>query len=339
MTAIFTVRANSSRLSNWRKCWLLLFIQATFLVGQPGHLWAEESPFEARPPVLLVVPDKDAPYSGFLDGFSRCNESLDKEPSIYRVMTIDQVVAELPVFDSHRVVGVGTTATEFLYGHPDTPRFSSALVPAIPVDRLLAEDADHRSGGIDTVFVLDQPIKRRLALIRSLLPKASTLSVVFGPDSALREEELRREAKGYDFALKVATVESGNELPPAMKALLSNSDALLLLYDPVLTSSSSIRFLLYSAYQSRVPVVGYSEGYVRAGAIAAAYSSPEALGCQVAEHFLQQTLSGPTSPVQTRPAFIDPSYYQYRLNETVAQSLGVTTDRVPPGNPVPEGER
>ncbi|TGN39864.1 ABC transporter substrate-binding protein [Marinobacter confluentis] len=336
MTAIFFVRANRSLPSAWFRRWRYRLIRAVILVLFSLEVPAQVNLPDSVPPVLLVVPDKNAPYSGFLDGFSECfGSSVDGRPP-YDVKTVDQVAAEPTSFESYRVVAVGTGATRLLFDHPDSPSFSASLLPAVVIRELLSGEADPGPRSLETAFVIDQPISRRLFLIRSLLPEASTLSVVFGPESASIEDELTREAKALGFALNTASIKSGDDLLQVVKPLLDNSDAMLLLYDPALTSPRAIRFLLYSAYRRQVPVFGYSEGYVKAGAIAAVHSSPEALGCQVAEHFSRQSVLTSGTPVQERPLFIFPFYYQYSLNETVAQSLGLSLSLVPPGNPAPE---
>lgn len=339
MTAIFSIRANCSLPLAWLSHWRHLAFQFVVLVVFSVELPAQVKLPDSAPPVLLILPDTSAPYSGFLDGFAECNRSSGDGQLLYEVKTIDQVAAEPPGFGSYNVVGVGTRATKFLYDHADSPAFSASLLPAVAIRQLLEGDADLRPASLEATFVIDQPISRRLALVRSLLPKASTLGVVFGPDSGFVEEDLRQEAKALGFALNVAAVASEQDLSKVVKPLLDNSDGLLLIYDPVLTSPGAIRFLLYSAYRRQVPVIGYSEGYVRAGAVAAVHSSPEALGCQVAQYLSRKTVSGVGIPVPERPLFIYPFYYQYRLNETVAQSLGVSTNLVLPDKPVPEEKR
>lgn len=291
---------------------------------------------DPSPAVLLVVSDKSAPYSKFLDGFAQCNRPSEGVQLRYDVKTVDQVAADPPLFESFDVVGVGTRATKFLYDHADSPTFSASLLPSIAVHQLLAGEVTGYSASLEAAFVIDQPLSRRLALVRSLLPKASTLSIVLGPDSAFFEEELRREAKAFGFTLNIAEVASEQDLSPVVMPLFDNSDGMLLFYDPVMTSPRAIRFLLYSAYRRQVPVIGYSEGFVKAGAIAAAYSSPQALGCQVAQHFSRKMLLAAEIPARERPIFIYPFYYQYRINETVAESLGISTGRILPDKPVPE---
>ena len=71
------------------------------------------------------------------------------------------------------------------------------------------------------------------------------------------------------------------------------------------------------AYQRRLPVIGFSKAYVKAGAVAAVYTTPEQIGRQAGEeviHWLQNGSEG----------FRDSQYptdYEIAFNLPVAESL------------------
>ncbi|WP_157755414.1 ABC transporter substrate-binding protein [Marinobacter salinus] len=281
--------------------------------------------------MLLVIPEESAVYSNFVGGFSACIGTKGDQGAFYKVKTISQIQAEPEPFGTQRIVAVGAEAAEFMHNHPHGRQFTSALTPEISIRRLL--ESASQSPGVRSAFLLDQPLNRRLSLIRTLLPEADSLSVVLGPGSAYLKEELVHEAKRLGFAMQVVTVKSGEEVPQVSADLFDNSDGLFLIYDPVLTPSSVIRFLFYSAYQKRVPVFGYSEGYVKAGAVAAIYSTAEELGCQVGEHLTQDSRNQAGDPGQEKAQVYYPEYYSYRVNPSVANSLGIRIDNLPANQP------
>jgi ABC-type uncharacterized transport system substrate-binding protein len=73
-----------------------------------------------------------------------------------------------------------------------------------------------------------------------------------------------------------------------------------------------------ATYRQRVPVVGFSQGLSKAGAVASAYSSPAQIGRQGARMAARWLDSGELPPPQAAAEFsID-------FNRHVARSLGIT---------------
>jgi len=284
-------------------------------------------------PVLLLVPGSGAVYSDFADGFSVCFGTKGAPGSSYRIKTIKQVQKRPELLAGHRVVAVGTKSSELMQVYGNSRPFVSALVPESFARQLL--ESGEKGSGVTSFFFLDQPLNRRLSLIRTLLPAAEKLSAVLGQESAHLKEAIMREASRLGFTVESFVVKSGEELPKLAAGLFDSSDGLFLVYDPILTSPTVIRFLLYSAYQNQVPVFGYSDGYVKAGALAAVYSTSEALGCQLgeylAEHPEHPRFPGGASNRQP-PNIFYADYYRYAVNPSVANSLGIRIDHIPPNH-------
>jgi len=59
--------------------------------------------------------------------------------------------------------------------------------------------------------------------------------------------------------------------------LLIDSDVLLAVPDSEIYNSNSIRNILLSSYRRGIPLVGFSQAYVKAGALCAIFSTPEQL--------------------------------------------------------------
>jgi putative ABC transport system substrate-binding protein len=67
--------------------------------------------------------------------------------------------------------------------------------------------------------------------------------------------------------LREFPVESDKDLPPQLRALLGESEALWLLPDSTVLTNDSIRFILESALERHVPVIGFSPEFTRLGAL------------------------------------------------------------------------
>jgi ABC-type uncharacterized transport system substrate-binding protein len=73
-----------------------------------------------------------------------------------------------------------------------------------------------------------------------------------------------------------------------------------------------------TTYRNRIPLIGFSAAYVKAGALAAIYSTPENIADQLAE-LTAQSLSAAGAVKQ----IISPKYFSVSINSRVARSLGV----------------
>ena len=82
---------------------------------------------------------------------------------------------------------------------------------------------------------------------------------------------------------------------------------------------ASARNVLLSVHRWRVPLFGISAAYVRAGALAAVYSTPRQIGRQLAEAL---AAIAPDGPIEL-PAPRYPKYFELGVNYRVAEALGL----------------
>jgi ABC-type uncharacterized transport system substrate-binding protein len=127
-------------------------------------------------------------------------------------------------------------------------------------------------------------------------------------------------ARDLKFGVAREGISSTAEVYPSLTRLLAETDVLLALPDPVVFNSGTIQNILLTTYRAQQPLFGFSPAYVRAGAIAAVYSTPRQLAAQTAEA-AGRALSGAALP---RPSH--PKKFSVAVNPTVARSLGLTVD-------------
>jgi ABC-type uncharacterized transport system substrate-binding protein len=169
-----------------------------------------------------------------------------------------------------------------------------------------------------TAVFIDQPLSRQLDLIRLALPDKHRVGVVLGPSSQALKDDLRDRARERALQLKIAEVAETSGVYGALQKVLPESDLLLALPDPVAISSSTVYGLLLTSYRAQVPVVAFSEGLVKAGALMSLFSTARQQGKQGAE-IASRILAGEAGlPV---PQF--PKYFTVRVNASVAHSLGL----------------
>lgn len=279
-----------------------------------GSAWAA-----AAIPVWVALSDAGGVYAEAVDGLRAELEKAQPGRIDWRVAHWRQFDRPTPA--PRWVVAVGTAAQrgmqELFAGAATPPSVLAILVPRLAFERI-ADQTRLRAGSLSAVF-LDQPPARKLELIQRALPAARSVGILVG-----------EESQGHVFALEGAAKERGMQLAvsrvgpsglfPALQALLPDVDVLLALPDPALFNSQTAANILTAAYRRRVPLVGFSPAYVKAGALLALYSTPAQVGRRGGE-LLSQAL-----PDKSLPPPQWPREFAVSINQDVARSLGFVLD-------------
>jgi putative ABC transport system substrate-binding protein len=218
--------------------------------------------------------------------------------------------------DTFMLLTVGVQATRRFAADPNVRwPVLGVMVPRVSFEAL--DPAPRNPRRISAIY-LDQPPQRQVELIRVLLPTARNIGVVVGPTSQRDLEALRPLAIQKGLSLVTEKASRDTELYPALESVLRSSDVLLALPDPFIVNAATAQNLLLTSFRFRTPVIGYSAAYVRAGALAAAYTAPRQIGAEAAQ-LVRQTLRG--TPLPT-PRY--PRNFSIAINQALAQSLALT---------------
>lgn len=212
------------------------------------------------------------------------------------------------------IVSIGIRASALALEADGEIPVLSLLVPYDSYNGLPhAADAPH------SAIYLDQPLARQLDLLQLLLPEARRVATLLGPRSAGRLPELQRESAGRGLRLISETVRSGANPVPAVSRLMDHAEVLLAVPDPAVFNRDNLQAILLTTYRSGVPVLGFSQAYVRSGALAAVHSTATQIGMQAGEWIARSANSGDWRLGARR----HPAYYSVAVNAQVAQTLGI----------------
>ena len=233
-------------------------------------------------------------------------------------------IAEPPTTDKGTlVIAIGVQAMQHAVRLKQGTAVLGVLIPHPAFERIRAISPHDNVSAI----LLDQPPARQMQLLLHLLPDIDTVGILLGPTSARVSEHLAQAARARKLKPQIATIQAESDLLPALKPLLESSGALLAVPDPLVHQPGTAQTLLLTSYRYKKPVIGYSQAYVTAGALAAVYSSPTDIARQAAE--LAQTYSERQSLPPPQP----PRYFSVGVNRQVARSLGL---EVPDANALTE---
>jgi putative ABC transport system substrate-binding protein len=194
------------------------------------------------------------------------------------------------------------------------------LLPRTSFEAVLRE-AGQKSSDQFSALYLDQPLGRHLELIRIALPAAKNVGVLWGPESIAKEPFLKALAATKLLSVVDGRITGDNFIFPQLKKVLAEADVLLALADQQVFNAQTIQNILLSSFRARVPLVGFSPAYVRAGALLAVFSTPEQIGRQSAA-IAKDVLQGRNLPAT--PLY--PSSFTVLVNDHVARSLGLNLE-------------
>lgn len=215
------------------------------------------------------------------------------------------------------IIPIGLAATHLVAdNHAGQAAVLSLMVPRVSAERLNWSSALPRR---KTAYVyIDQPASRYLDLVEATFAQAKRVGLVVSRENADNVKLLQQEASRRRLKLNLETVARADEVASALRNVLPESEVLLLLPDFLTFHAGNAQNVLLTTYRYRVPVLGFSRGLSKAGAVAAVYSTPAQIGRQGARMASRwKPESGDLPSSQHADEF------SVDFNPYVARSLGV----------------
>jgi len=278
-------------------------------------------PVQAEPTSILVITRSDADlYTRFTDAFKSEYVALTGESGLSinrsRLDENGKLVGHPPP-DTAIIVSVGTKTAHAIAELEQNSPVLYTLIPASTYKSLVPTTTTCAK---QSAIFIDQPIARQTRLAQAIFPQAESYGVLLGPTSGRLRGILEVLAKNSDWQLVVKEVTADSEPEWQTRELVDETDLIIAISDPHALNRNNAKWLLYSAYQRHNPVIGFSSAYVKAGAAASVYSTPEQIAKQAAEFLVQHKKTSRTC----LPAPEFPNYFGVTVNADVVHSLGGT---------------
>ncbi len=164
---------------------------------------------------------------------------------------------------------------------------------------------------------ITQPACRHLYLIRTINSQWKHIGYMTSESDDSRLVELRACAKKLGIKVSDELISNDEDLPGALDKLVISNDVILALPDSRVYNRHSVKNILLSAYRQRIPVIGFSDNFVNAGALAAVYSSSEQIAQQVADSILE--IDNAFQPIVRTSVY--PKDFTVSINKQVANAL------------------
>jgi len=175
------------------------------------------------------------------------------------------------------VLALGSHATE------------SASALDVPVLSAMVMESDPgASGRVVSRIPLDVPPRIALARLRRLFPERRRIGVIWGPSGTRRARaEIVSEAAVNGLALRFVECGTAKEMLETLPGLAGAVDLVWCLPDRALYAPAPVQALVLDSIRARLPLVGFSVGFVKAGALAGFQADYWQIGAQAAEAALR----------------------------------------------------
>jgi putative ABC transport system substrate-binding protein len=172
-----------------------------------------------------------------------------------------------------------------------------------------------------TGISMEIPLETQFKWVQRILKDAKTIAVIYNPDeNRKRVEEAARVASGMGLKLESQEVNTPQDVLTALEKLSKKADALWTITDNLISNPQIAKGIMQSSFKNKVPVIGLSLEWVKAGALYSLDWDYKDMGEQCGE-LAQKILEG------ARPSSIphaSPRKLTYSLNLNTATQMKVT---------------
>ena len=277
----------------------------------------------AAVPKVAVVTSRDiAPYRAAKAGFI---EVMDRSGMQYRIVELSTetddrggrgIIERIRATRPDLILTIGSAATRTVGENiRDIPIIFSLVLENAP------GSADERGMGTNmTGASMDIPLRTQFKKLQEALPSAHRFGVMFNPEETGKTiEQAAAVAEELGIELVQVPVRDPAEVLAKIETIEGQVDLLWSVADSTVFTPQSVRHILLNTLRNKIPFIGLSPSYVRAGALLSLSCDYEDVGRQSAELAIQ-VLNG-SSPQQV-PVTVPRQVLLY-LNMNTAKQLEV----------------
>ena len=231
--------------------------------------------FSNAPLTIVVVLSRDAaPYRQALRGFEEVLKGSHRAYKIQEFSTesvsVDgaSLVARIRSRKPDFILTIGSNATTTVSdGIQDIPIIFSLVLPS---SGNAALQGMRESRGNMTGASMEIPLKTQFAKLKQVLPLVRRVGVLYNPlVTGPLVENATQIAASMGLEMVAMRVESEKDLVSVMDEFADKIDVLWSVADSTVFSPQGLRQILLATLRNRVPFVGLSPSFVKAGALLA----------------------------------------------------------------------
>lgn len=263
--------------------------------------------------VIALVTVKLPPYEEALKGAeSTCGCAV--KPYFLEGLNESHVLAEVSAQSPKILLAVGAHALEVAKNIKDIPIvYSSVTKPNLVL-----------SGEKNIIGMsMDVPMDQQLSRFLEVAPRIKRIGLIYDPkNSAFEAREAEAAAKARGLELVARAVNDYKEVPGAVDEIKQKIDAFWVAPDKTVTYEQAIEYILSASIEKWIPILIFSERYLKMGATVSLNINQLAMGIEVGK-MLKEVMAG-TKPQDVTPP--GPRSMEVNINTITARKLGLLPD-------------
>lgn len=278
----------------------------------------------SKPRIVVLMSQKAVPFADILSGFHARMRALGYEPRYTTLFLVGDGAEGMRTF---REAKKGGAELVFAIGGPAVESASrEALDIPLVAGGMLRADSIRRGSSATGIFLEPSP-DVQMRMLRRILPNARSVGVLYNPrENRERIEAAASAAKEQGLRIDAVPVSAPRDIPAALDEVSRRSDVLWCLYDRIATTPDTAQRLLLASFRARVPLVGLSSSWVKAGALYALEWDYADVGAQCADA-AAKVLRGARAE-EIPPSGPRKSVYVLNLNSARQMNLRLSEDVV-----------
>lgn len=299
----------------------------TMSLAGAANVYAEDAQYTIGIQQFAEHGSLDNCREGFLEGLKEegieegVNLTIDYKNAAADMGMAGQIADSFAADKVDLMCGIATPSAQSCY--------NAAMDAGIPViftavtDPVAAELADEEGNPVGEITGTSDklPVQQQLEMIRTMLPEAKTIGIIYttseaNSESAIKEYEAL--AGDYGFEIETTGITATADIPLAAETILGKVDCMTNLTDN--TVVASLATILEMANEKNIPVFGSEIEQVKIGCLAAEGLDYIELGKQTGR-MAAQVLKGEKKASEIPYETIEEA--SLYINSAVAENLGI----------------
>jgi putative tryptophan/tyrosine transport system substrate-binding protein len=226
-----------------------------------GSLVAQAHNAGAEPRVLVATSHEAAPYRQALNAFSQDLEQHGVKILLTLASLEGDATKMIPALEraqhdgTRLVLALGSLATK------------SASKSPLPVVACMVMSSREISG-LATGVTLEHSVQTQLQWIQRILPGQRSVGLIYNPrENERKVQEAQRVARELGLSFEAWPVSSAQDIPRTLEALGNRIQVLWGLPDGTVLTPQTAKHILLFSFRNRIPLIGPSSPWVKAGAL------------------------------------------------------------------------
>ncbi|MGD8547023.1 MAG: ABC transporter substrate binding protein [Thiohalophilus sp.] len=269
---------------------------------------------EQNQPVIILYENNTKAYDTFKETIHQLQqlESQEIAPLIFidsKEISREKIMTQLR--NARAVVTLGNYSAQELASLQIKVSHIHALITKENYQKLMPLNKTNTRNSC--ALVIDQPLERIISAAKKFIPNLQRIGIIIDPGNTA---DYDKHIQGSDIIYENLS----NDIHSAITQFADKSvDIIVATQNSSIYNNETARNILISSYHYNIPLVGYSESFVRAGAILGVYSTPEMYAIDVYD-LIKNPKNCTKNEIRYSSKFIT------KTNPQVASSLGIRFD-------------